>query len=960
MAYTNSNDPNCPNCNKSGLAILPVRYAVVPSAIACSVPAHMGNKVTNIPLAHHKYALRTLRQGFIYILHEKHPRGSQIKWEVYSVSIRGTLWKQPSPGAIVPMSEDPACSRTGHNIPASVIAIDSPEKCGKIWMAFSEHEWSEETFKQYESDAKMRDRRMQTFLPATWISAGGYRHGLPATKENVEQVIEYQDDFAPSSLVGGEVGRLSKPDGTFNLEQLKKETTRHPMAMRKGQSESLVAAMNKVGERPGKKTHTPIILALWDAVGMTHELNGFRNDAAGRIEQYNEERALELSALASIEGMKLALEEKADSTARERANAGVFDWSPADTETRLANVAKYRPGDAKFSARQADLCARWERDSLEKVPSNIAFERDLYTRLPEHEWQKKMAWIDQAAKRATSERNPFSGKSPVELRQEHADELAKEAVADVWPKYEKLLRKDASGKFVHQLFKEKHQHFVSWADKLVDERTDDLIKWLESKALLDALTEFHPNNIRDGVAFDDKVGTAVFGMNSSIRGKAKIDAWIKEMKATEANLVWRAIALNSEQAMQDLNEALADAERHKNDRTLASALNWLNYGNKFLKAFADTYKKALSVENANTKARSTSGSSAFGVKLKGINTHGYDAMMMTAGDRAFGHVRITALTDHASEKIIQHIFCIRSFVSPLDSLRMISVQAKNEELARKQRLQRLRTAKGLASGWSPAIRTAQTELLTQEWEKFKADGTDTASRALKDSRVAVLVMLIEGSNFAKLIADCQMKGDAKSWWLLLASGTTITGALFDIASIPAKNIFGADSWSHQRIKGMGGILSASATAIMAVVDANEARKARAQGQHLVAGLYGLKSVVGAANAALTVATSFTYAAPAISRITGNAALGSAARVIGLRAAAIVGARILFMAAGAWLTIGLFGIQVFIWWFADDELQLWCSLSVFGNRSTAQKAFKTQAEQNEALHKALMDVGLVYD
>lgn len=61
------------------------------------------------------------------------------------------------------------------------------------------------------------------------------------------------------------------------------------------------------------------------------------------------------------------------------------------------------------------------------------------------------------------------------------------------------------------------------------------------------------------------------------------------------------------------------------------------------------------------------------------------------------------------------------------------------------------------------MRTAQTEALTREWEKFKANGDDTTRRALKDSRVAVLVLLIEGSNFAKLIADCHMKGDAKSW-----------------------------------------------------------------------------------------------------------------------------------------------------------------------------------------------------
>lgn len=74
MALTNPQNPNCPNCNKSGLAILPVRYAVVPLDISAKLPESLGDKVTSTKLSHNKYALRTLRQGFLYLLHEKHPR----------------------------------------------------------------------------------------------------------------------------------------------------------------------------------------------------------------------------------------------------------------------------------------------------------------------------------------------------------------------------------------------------------------------------------------------------------------------------------------------------------------------------------------------------------------------------------------------------------------------------------------------------------------------------------------------------------------------------------------------------------------------------------------------------------------------------------------------------------------------------------------------------------------------
>lgn len=960
MPYLNSDDPTCSNCNKSGLAILPVRYAVVPNNIMTDLPAALGNKVTDVKLEHHKYVLRTLRQGFVYIYHEKHPRGSQIRWEVYSVSTRGTLWKQQSKEWIINVEDDPTCSRSGHNIPASVFAIEKPEQCGKVWIAFSEHEWSEQTFKQYAADVKLRERRMQTFSPSTWISAGGYKHGLPATEENVALVIEYQDSFAPSSLIGGTVGELSKPDGTFDLGQMKKETTRHAMAMRKGQKEHLVAAMKKMGEHRGGKPHAPIIIALWDAVGITHELNGFRNDAAGRIEQYNHERALELSALANIEGLKVALEERAIQGAHRDADTGVFNWSPAHSSKRLGNVAAQRPGDTKFLARQADLCARWERDNLQKVPSNIAFERDLYVGLPELEWQRRMAEIDKAAQRSVTTRNPHTGKTSVDVRNEEAKILEKKAVAQAWPKYEKFFAGDVTGKPKYQLFKEKHEQFMLWADRLIDDRTHDLIVWLESKSFLDALTEFHPNNIDDSVAFDDKVGTALFGMNSSVKGQKKIESWIKEMKATESNLLWRAIALNNDEATKELNAALGEAEQHKADRTLATSINWLNYVNKSLKAFADTYKKCVSVANANETAKSEAGSKAFGVKLRSVNTRGFDALMMTAGDRVFSHVRINALTDHASEKIIQHIFSIRAFVHPNDSVALILAQAKNEELGRRQTLERLRYARQFLAAGTPAITSAQAHDLTSAWEKFKAADTSTVKKAIKDSRIALLVMLIEGSNFSKLIADCQMKGDAKSWWSLLASGTSITSALFDVASIPAKSLFGAESWSYQRIKGAGGLLSAGATAVGAVLDLNDALKARKSGHTLVMSLYILKSALGTVNVGLTVATTFTYAAPMIEGITGKAAIGTTARIISARAAAILGTRILFMCAGSWMTVGIFSVQVFIWIFSDDELQNWCSLCAFGNNKNAKGAFRTMDIQNFKLQKALLEVGLHHE
>lgn len=960
MGCVNRQNPECPNCNKSGLAILPVRYAVVPTAIAASLPPSLGNRVTEVKLAHHKYVLRTLRQGYVYIFHEKHPRGSQIKWEIYSVSTRGTLWKQQSTEAIESVGDDPACSRQGHNIPASLIAIEKPENCGKIWIAFSEHAWSEETFKLFASDVRRRDRRMQCFLPATWIASHNYKHGLAGTQTNVEQIIEYQDGFAPSNLVGGQTGKISSRDGTYDTSQLKKSTTRHAMAMRKRQSKEVANTMKAIGQRPDGKNNLPIIVALWDAVGITHELNGFRNDAGGRIEQYFDERALEIAAVNQIEGIRIALESRAGKAARRNAEAEVFQWSPSQSVDRLHNYSIQHPADTAGWNRQADLCARWEKDSEQKVPIHVASDRELFTRLPKKEWEMRMSEIDKSATRALSATTWDGSKTVAQAREENAQRAEKYAVATAWEKYEDLLVGGSNGNSAYKEFKSKYELFLSAADKVISERTDDLIAWLKSKSFLDALIEFDGGHINDSIGFNDTIGTAVFGINSSTNGKKQIDEWVREMRATEGNLLWRAIGLNNVDGIAELNDALQEAEKHREERTLAAAINWINYGNKAFKAFADTYKKCVSVNNANTTASSKAGSKAFGVKLRGYNLHQADKIVMTMGDSVFKHMRINNLADHASEKIIQHIFSIRAFVDPGDSLRLIVVQAQNETEARGQLLRRFRAAKTFLAPGGVGLQTPQAQNLTKAWNDFKENNSKGAASAVKDARLALLVMLIEGSNFAKLMADCKTKGDSKSWWLLAGSGMSITSALFDIASVPAKNLFGADSWSYQRLKGWGGIFSAAGTAVTAIYDVVDTEKAYGKGQYGLAILYFIKAAFGGANFALTAATTFTYAAPMIGRVTGNAAIGTAARVVGTRAATIIGTRILFMAAGAWLTAGAFGIQVLIWIFSDNELENWCSLSAFGKNRTAREAYKTVVEQSTALEKSLIEVGLSHD
>ncbi|PNR35613.1 hypothetical protein LA06_15800, partial [Xanthomonas oryzae pv. oryzae] len=63
------------------------------------------------------YAVRTLRQGMLYLFYEQSgPYGSR-QWEAYAVAENGTLWRQVSGYAARRIAGGgvPSCSRPVHN-----------------------------------------------------------------------------------------------------------------------------------------------------------------------------------------------------------------------------------------------------------------------------------------------------------------------------------------------------------------------------------------------------------------------------------------------------------------------------------------------------------------------------------------------------------------------------------------------------------------------------------------------------------------------------------------------------------------------------------------------------------------------------------------------------------------------------------------------------------------------------
>lgn len=947
----------CNDCNATGLPILPVRYCPVPATVTPGLPGWAsGDRIASVPLGgEFHYALRLLRAGYIYLFYSKNQSGSN-KWECYMVTGDGVLYKQTDPLMAVstPEAKARACARQGHSdARLRHMVIERPDKCGKTWMAFSEHKWSADTLKEYTKNAKLRDSRMQTLYPAKMMTGAKHSHGTPASAVALQDVLEYAA-VAPDDKLPYDAkipGKFSQEDGSFDVGRVDKVSTMYPWALRQGQADADFKAMQQRATRANGSHGTPHVLALWDAIGIVHELNAFRNDAAGWVKLYGEERAFQLDAANNLDGLRKALESRAgglQKASQDEQLRNASNWYVDDeAKARRKNAEKLPEPQRSRELEVCDILDDWAR---RKVPM-LGYGARLHHANLANEPERRRA-IDKIKAEV---------EDLLKRRAKNYDDNIRYEEKEAWPKYEARIDRIAL-----DLFQKNNKKLSNSVNALINRRTEAVVAWLESQLLIDTLEDFHGANIYDGVLFEDKVSSAIFAIGSSPAGAKKLKEWVAEADATvKKNLYWRAVALNQDIGIASLNNGLKEAEKHRGEQTLSKTVTWVGYTAKVLKGFADTYKKAQSVFDANEKATSA-GSTAFGATINPIKMRGTDRFMIGVGDWAFRHFAFDKLGDYAAEKVIQHIFSIRALVDPLDSERLVQAQALGEQLSREQTLQRLRTTRNFMKLDTPEIRTAQTEALKQAWIKFKASGDPKVSQALKDARLALVVGLIEGVNFTKLIADCRMKGDFKSYFSLVASGMSITSALFDVAATVAKNLpskdsaglpgLGSESWTYQALKGWGGALSGTASLMGGVLDLIDAGENFGKGYDLLFIMCSVKGLAGIASGVITWAVTFTYAAPLVERLTGRAAAGAAIEAVSERAAAVIALRILGMAAGGWITVGTLVIQVVIWKMTPDALEKWADHTAFGKRRKTG-GYKTVKDQKEGLADALKEMGL---
>lgn len=926
----------CKDCLATGLPILPVRYAVVPSNVVAST-ATGGDKHTSVDLwPDYKYVLRMIRHGFIYVYYETHPKKSKY-WECYGITQDGLLVKQPERMITnaVQQGETVHCNIKGHsNTRLEFLVIEDAQNCGYTWIAYSSNRWTDAIRKQVEVDPSIL---MQMIHPSDLIASDNPigLHVQAANLANLKRVLDYDPKFDTTQLPHDtKPANISLEDGTHDSAKLAQRSTIHRWHKRYQTVDKTLAAMQKQGVRPNAPPHNGIILALGDAVGVAEELNGYMADINARNTQYIMERGLQVTAIDSIDKTYKALKKgiaikwrlKPDGYELTTLRAAIMQCAvpqPYDSSTGAFFPLLEALIDLDNEYKSDGISeAQYKKERTEFIQLNATNPAEMEKRYAIIDQHRKVLWAQQKIAVETE-----FNRQILDLR-DRLNEPALTTFASNWKTF-----RDA-------------------CDKLIDPRAKALVKWLEGEPLLNALECFDPNSPYEGTKFQDCIAQIIFGLHTTPSGNQKIAEWVAAGVADRANLVWRTVAYNQTEAAKVVNDALAYAkEHHFKEHTLTSlaesAKNIKNW-----QRLVDTFKKGFTMDVTNSRAV-TEGTKAFGSALISYNLRGTDKFFATVVNKVFDCFIVRKPGDFVGELIIKRIFLLRgSGGDDNATMRLLTCMAKENKPSPRELLNFINRSRAMLEALPEDKRySVKAQLLSQAWDDFKGRGKFDA---LKDSRLTLAVMLVEMFYLRKLIIDTE--GDWVTQSKIVASATSLSAGAFDIWTLAHKAIWGNDDMTYQKLKLYGGALSGIASFIGGVVDVIKGIQKRNHPRGIVPSLHVAKGIVGMTAGAMNGLTAFSYSARFIETAGGKKAVRMITREGITEAAAVRGQwivvrRVAFMSAGLWLTVGMLVLEATVIFIDDNDMEKWFDKCAFGKKR-AKDGYKDMLEQTNAIRAAM--------
>ena len=619
----------CHMCQATGPALLPVRYAVVPATITSGIPAWATPATAFPTAAGYAYALRVLRQGFVYVMYEK-----SRQWDAWSVTEDGSLWKQTSAYAALE-KKAPDCTSPIHQpINIEHIVLRDEALSSTVWIAFSPSKWSIATLDRYTKEAAAREQRMQPVASWQWSEAADSEGITSATAASLNSVIDYQP--LPSLQYSREpvpdprwllpfnppVRRVSQtlpqaPYYQFEEEEVCPQGTLYPWSgKRLGQAQRTLAALAQRGSGTTafNRPLQHLLVALHDPIGITHELAGWGDDLTGLHSGWLDELSIEFMTDQSLNWVTTQLEHK---------------------------------GQAQ---------AEWVRAQVKKDDAVV------------EEMMKAGLTADQHATFRSSYQQAIDRNA----------QQAHDRVANQWEHYAAELNQPK-----RQQFQQCYQRFCQvLADKMeVLHRLR--IQWLQTPLLVNCCQDFYSTTLSDNLHYRAAVDYALASLNLSPAGSQWLDTLINQYSAREErNLVWRSLLLNNPEVIRETSGLLQQmaATHGKVERveeaTLVAALAPLSG------KLVDAYDRVNEVLERPPQSHSS-----FSQMM--LHT---DRRLGTLGDRFFNYTRLGKSLDGINELLTKSLFSVISGVAFDDAVKLSVSQLQQGDAFRKQILASLNTA----------------------------------------------------------------------------------------------------------------------------------------------------------------------------------------------------------------------------------------------------------------------------
>ncbi|CAQ85917.1 MULTISPECIES: T6SS effector BTH_I2691 family protein [Photorhabdus] len=521
----------CPTCESTGPALLPVRYSVVPDRVVETLPKWAETPEPAAPGYH--YALRALRQGFLYVYYTNAGLDEPESWDAWSITEDGALWQQFSaPFGVFPQKTADCHVTTHQSANVEFIVLQDIALYEETWLAFSPSAWSWETIEYYHNNRAARENRMQCVQPWQW---SGVPEGVgiaQATVENLNGVIDYclgDNDSGKYVLpCNRKVMRISEtleeaPYYEIYHGALRPKSTLYPWSKtRAGCADITVRAMQKRGLAADGTPVSPVLMALHDPIGIAHELAGWCDDIVGAHKTFLDELSIEFMTDSSLNGVENQL--------RQMKAADV--QGQVDKALEVTKQKEYGVFSDQQKAKLREGVTRLMAEANEQAFA--------------HDWKKYTAELNLAKRQA--------------FHQCYAD-----LCADVAKELEQLAQ-----------FR---------------------VSWLKQSGFITCCQDFHSTRLEDNLNYCEAVDYAIASLNVTETGSAFLDDQIDQYSAlSPENIVWRSLLLNNPDVMKEMDGFLQKMKLNKGNDKPADSSDFMKtvttLGGKLVEAY-DKANEAL-------------------------------------------------------------------------------------------------------------------------------------------------------------------------------------------------------------------------------------------------------------------------------------------------------------------------------------------------------------------------------